>query len=121
MGDLSGRNRTVTVTFSMDRSASGSAPSAYSRWALLRAEDDAGEFWPSVTAASGASLDDDVVEEEGEQAAAFASPEAAPFFCRGVYLDAMCREARDRERDPGVTRRQKWGMAGNKLERGGCQ
>ena len=62
---LRGRNLTVTVTFSLDRSASTCKFSEQKYCGLVRADEDAGELWPSIDV-SRKCLDDEVVEDEGE-------------------------------------------------------
>lgn len=64
---LSGRKRTVTVTFSLDLSASNSEFSAQKCCGLLLADEEAGELWPSMDV-SRKCFEEDVVEDEGELA-----------------------------------------------------
>lgn len=73
------------MTFSLDPSASKSAPSSKNCGGLLRADDNAGELCPSIEA-SRTSLEDDVVDDDGE----FKDLDELNFFGLGVVdLDAM--------------------------------
>lgn len=83
---LSGRNLTVTVTLSVGPSASKFATSSKKNCVgLLRADDDAGELWPSMEA-SRTSLDDEVVDDDGE----LTDLDEIDFFGPGVVdLDTM--------------------------------
>lgn len=81
--NLSGRKRTVTVTFSFDLSTSCGTLSEYKYCGLLRAEEDAGELWPSIDV-SKYCFEDDVVEDAGELAALEPN-----FFDLGPCFDAI--------------------------------